>query len=79
MTAKAFEDKVKDAAGEMGAFVGEAADRARAQAVDIGEQAYVRGKRVARSVASQAQEQSGAAMLIAGAVGVAIGYLLARR
>lgn len=72
-------DDAMERGREAAAFVEDTARRAGAQAGEIGEQVYARGERAARSVARQTKEEPLAALLIAGAVGVAIGYLLARR
>ena len=72
-------DEAKTAVGDAGAFIEDAARQAGSQATEIGEQAYAKGERVADSVARWVEEQPLTALLVAGAIGVAIGYLLARR
>ena len=72
-------DEAKAAVGDAGAFIEDAARQAGSQATEIGEQAYAKGERVADSVARWVEEQPLAALLVAWAIGVAIGYLLARR
>ena len=71
--------EAKDAALDTVKVVKEAAVRTGAEAADIGEQTYPRGKEAAQSAARHLKEEPVAAMLMAGAVGIAIGYVLARR
>lgn len=72
-------DEAKTAVGDAGAFIKDAARQAGSQATEIGEQAYAKGERGADSVARWVEQQPFTALLVAGAIGVAIGYLLARR
>lgn len=71
--------EAREAAGDTVKVVREAAGRTGAQAAEIGEQAYARGKDAAQSAARRLEDQPVAAVLVAGAIGIAIGYLLARR
>ena len=77
-SASTLEDAAS-AAGKAGAVVEDAARRAGEQAEEIGQQAYATGERVARTVARQVESQPIGAVLIAGALGIAVGYALARR
>jgi ElaB/YqjD/DUF883 family membrane-anchored ribosome-binding protein len=72
-------DEAKTAAGAAEAFIDDAAHQAGSQAAEIGQQAYAKGKRVAGSVARRIEVQPFAALLVAGAIGGAVGYLLGRR
>lgn len=65
----------KDAAEDAVKVVKDAADRTRDRAAELGGQAYARGK----DVALRLGEEPVTTALIAGTIGIAIGYLLARR
>lgn len=69
----------KEAAGNTVRAVKDAAGRTADHVTEMGEQAYTRGKEAAQSAARQLKEEPVAAMLMAGAIGIAIGYVLARR
>jgi len=65
----------KDAAADTVKVVKDAADRTRERATELGGQAYARGK----DMALRLGEEPVTTALIAGGIGLAIGYLLARR
>ena len=65
----------KDAAGHTVKVVKDAAERARGRAAELGSEAYGRSREIAR----QFGEEPVRTALIAGTVGVLIGFLLARR
>lgn len=65
----------KDKAEDAVKVVKDAAERTGGRAAELGGQAYERGKDAARRLG----EEPVAAALVAGTVGVLIGYLLARR
>ena len=75
-----------DAAQRAASRLGEARDaawdvaqKAGAQARERGADTYRRGERAAREIAGQVEERPLAALLIAGAIGYAIAYLLHAR
>ena len=70
--------QARHAAGNMGATVSDAANRFGAQASELGEQAYRHAADAGRYATRQVHEQPIAAMLIAGALGVFLGFLLGR-
>jgi len=65
----------KDKAEDAVRVVKDAAERAGGRAAELGGQAYERGKDAARQIGKEPVT----AALLAGAVGVLVGYLLARR
>jgi ElaB/YqjD/DUF883 family membrane-anchored ribosome-binding protein len=72
-------DEAKTAAGTAEGLIEDAARQAGSQAAAIGQQAYAKGRKVAGSAARRVEEQPFAALLVAGAIGGAVGYLLGRR
>jgi ElaB/YqjD/DUF883 family membrane-anchored ribosome-binding protein len=66
------------AAESAGAKLQDAARKAAGQASDVGEQVYKQAADAGRHAGQQVQEQPLAALLLAGCIGAAIGYLIGR-
>ena len=77
--AKDMAQRAAQTAQETGEAAWDVAQRASAQARDVAGQAYAQGERTARELARRVEEQPLVALLIAGAVGYAIAYLLHHR
>jgi ElaB/YqjD/DUF883 family membrane-anchored ribosome-binding protein len=71
-------DKATSAAEGVGAKLQEAARKVAGQASDVGEQVYKQAADAGRYAGQQVQKQPLAALLIAGCIGAAIGYLIGR-
>src|SRR5580658_7380013 len=67
------------AAGETGAAAWDVAQQAAAQAREAASELYAQGERGAREIAARVEERPLAALLIAGAVGYALAYMLHAR
>ena len=71
-------DKATSAAEGVGAKLQDAARNVAGQASGLGEQVYKQAADAGRYAGRQVQEQPLAALLIAGCIGAAIGYLIGR-
>jgi ElaB/YqjD/DUF883 family membrane-anchored ribosome-binding protein len=71
-------DKATSAAEGVGATLQDAARKVAGQASDVGEQVYKQAADAGRYAGQQVQEQPLAALLVAGCIGAAIGYLIGR-
>ena len=71
-------DAVASAAGSAASTLGDMAQRVGSQAADVGEQAYARATQAAEYAGRQVKDEPVIAMLAAGALGIAIGYLIGR-
>jgi vacuolar-type H+-ATPase subunit H len=77
--AKGIAQRAAQTAQETGEAAWDVAQRAGAQARDVAGRAYAQGERTARELAHRVEEQPLTALLIAGAVGYAIAYLVHHR
>ncbi len=69
---------VSSAAESTASTLGDMAQRVGSQASDLGGQAYAQGAQAAQYVGRQIKDEPVIAMLAAGALGIAIGYLIGR-
>jgi ElaB/YqjD/DUF883 family membrane-anchored ribosome-binding protein len=74
--AKDMAQRAARTAQETGEAAWDVAQRAHAQAREVAGEAYAQGERTARELARRVEEQPLMALLIAGAVGYAMAYLL---
>ena len=74
--AKDMAQRAAHTARETGEAAWDVAQRAQAQAREVASEAYAQGERTARALARRVEEQPLVALMIAGAVGYAMAYLV---